>query len=435
MKRFVLPALIFAYALAFRIHGIEDHFLLLGDQIRDWRIVSGGFTDLPLLGTPRHSGGFSHGPIFYWILWLSRQLIGPFTNQLPHAGGIGIAIFYSFSAAALYRALLNRMSFAFSTTAILFIVSSPWEASFSGNAAWNPGVAVGFVNLSMAAALAAVEWKGRIVAIALGWLAFQAHVPAIFFFTGLLAGMIALEFRQFGPGKSFSLFVRAAIVLLILQIPYLAAMHRGELLAGGPILDSLIRAIENPSSIHPTSAYRFIRRGAVLLLFENSEFVQRYTAFLVVPWILGILSLRPKGLWLFLAFLPVLGAILGYSISQIEFDLYHLVTLMSSFVLLFVLGVQSLARWTRLPLWIAFCYILVQQPQRFAQAPTDRMDSYGSLIRGARKIVESGRKFSGVEFQEPGPDPLLVLECLGKHATPGSPIALIDAKGNVEWRE
>lgn len=45
---------------------------MLADQIRDWRIALGAFRDLPLVGTPSTAGGVSLGPVYYWLLWLSR---------------------------------------------------------------------------------------------------------------------------------------------------------------------------------------------------------------------------------------------------------------------------------------------------------------------------------------------------------------------------
>src|SRR5262245_22513486 len=95
LARVALPMLVFALTLAVRIRGVSTHFWLLGDQIRDWAIALRPFTDLPLVGPPTHVGGYTIGPAFYWILWLIRVTIGPFFNNLPHAGGIGQAALQS----------------------------------------------------------------------------------------------------------------------------------------------------------------------------------------------------------------------------------------------------------------------------------------------------------------------------------------------------
>ena len=46
----LLPQGVFAIALTLivRVWGVSRHFWMLGDQIRDWGIVLGGMTDLPL---------------------------------------------------------------------------------------------------------------------------------------------------------------------------------------------------------------------------------------------------------------------------------------------------------------------------------------------------------------------------------------------------
>ena len=80
MSRFLKPAVLaltFAATLAIRIQGIERHFWLLGDQIRDWSIALGPLTRLPLVGPPTHIGGYTIGPAFYWIIWLIRIIFGP----------------------------------------------------------------------------------------------------------------------------------------------------------------------------------------------------------------------------------------------------------------------------------------------------------------------------------------------------------------------
>jgi len=64
---------------------------MLADQIRDWSIALEPFWRLPLVGSPTHVHGYTIGPAFYWILWAIRVVIGPFFENLPHAGGIGQA--------------------------------------------------------------------------------------------------------------------------------------------------------------------------------------------------------------------------------------------------------------------------------------------------------------------------------------------------------
>ena len=108
IARRVVLALTFVLTFAIRVRGIERHFWLLEDQIRDWSIALGPLRHLPLVGPPTHVGGYTIGPAFYWILWLIRVTIGPWFQNLPHAGGIGEAILQSAADALLLVAVWRR---------------------------------------------------------------------------------------------------------------------------------------------------------------------------------------------------------------------------------------------------------------------------------------------------------------------------------------
>ena len=101
-----VPAALFAYVLWARTRGITDTFGLLGDQILYWRMALGRFRDLPLAGPS--SVGTTIGPAFVWIVWAIRHLVGPWTDNLPHAGGVGISILQS-AADALLRSEERRV--------------------------------------------------------------------------------------------------------------------------------------------------------------------------------------------------------------------------------------------------------------------------------------------------------------------------------------
>src|SRR5258706_10049016 len=89
----VVPFVFFLYLVYIRTHGITEWFQLLGDQVLYWRMALGRFRDLPLAGPS--SVGTTLGPAFVWIVWGIRHLIGPWTDNLPHAGGIGISLLQS----------------------------------------------------------------------------------------------------------------------------------------------------------------------------------------------------------------------------------------------------------------------------------------------------------------------------------------------------
>src|SRR5690349_17238180 len=65
------------YLIVVRLWGVSETLWMLADQIRDWRLALGPFSGLPLTGTSSTAGGASLGPIYYWVLWISRVVIGP----------------------------------------------------------------------------------------------------------------------------------------------------------------------------------------------------------------------------------------------------------------------------------------------------------------------------------------------------------------------
>ena len=87
-----MAALVFGYVTWFRLSGVSSHFMLLDDQIRDWGVALGPVWDQPLAGAPSMAGGRGLGPVYYWVLWIARVAIGPWVDNLPHAGGIGISL-------------------------------------------------------------------------------------------------------------------------------------------------------------------------------------------------------------------------------------------------------------------------------------------------------------------------------------------------------
>ena len=119
-----LYVLTFALTLFIRVRGISTHFWMLWDQIRDWGIALGPFTDLPLVGPPTHFRGYTIGPAFYWVLWCVRVTVGPWFDNLPHAGGIGQAIIESGADALLLTAVWRRTRSVWVALAAIVVVST-----------------------------------------------------------------------------------------------------------------------------------------------------------------------------------------------------------------------------------------------------------------------------------------------------------------------
>ena len=218
--RLALAVLFFAYVLLIRTYDLANSFLMLGEQTRDWAVALGRWTDLPLTGAPSTAGGRGFGPAYYWLLWIGRVIVGPFTSNLPHAGGIWIALLQSAADTWLLVVLARRVPIALAIC--LFIASSPFDISISG-VIWNPPVAAALIKMATALALSLGDspstWRVAATA-AVSWLAVQAHLSAIFLAAPLLTALVAQPALRRQWRRAGSLAATIAAVIVVLQIPY-----------------------------------------------------------------------------------------------------------------------------------------------------------------------------------------------------------------------
>ena len=191
--RIAIAVTFFAYVLLIRTYDLANSFLMLGEQTRDWAVALGSWTDLPLTGAPSTAGGRGFGPAYYWILWIGRVLVGPFTSNLPHAGGIWIALLQSAADTWLLVVLARRVPILLALAICLLIASAPFDISISG-VIWNPPVAAALIKMATALALSLGEspavWRVATTA-AVSWLAVQAHLSALFVAAPLMTALVA----------------------------------------------------------------------------------------------------------------------------------------------------------------------------------------------------------------------------------------------------
>ena len=141
---------LFLFAFAIRVRGIESHFWLLGDQVRDWGIALRPFYELPLVGPPTHVGGYTIGPAYYWIMWAVRVVVGPWFDNLPHAGGYGQAAIESAADVLLFVALVRRLqSPGIAFAAVLVIVTASFDVALSA-IDWTPPIASALGKIAIA---------------------------------------------------------------------------------------------------------------------------------------------------------------------------------------------------------------------------------------------------------------------------------------------
>lgn len=445
-RRIVLAAA-FTLTITIRVWDIGRHFWLLEDQIRDWSIALGPLTKLPLVGPPTHVHGYTIGPAFYWILWLIRVTVGPWFQNLPHAGGIGQAILQSAADTILLAAVWRRTNSAsIALATIVFLATASYDLCLSA-LVWNP--MVGSALAKMATALVVLRWPERSVAgvaatAALAWCAVQSYTGAIFVAVGVFTALLAGPFAR---REWVALWRNAgviAIVVALLQVPY--GIHQ----LSTRFTDSGMSAVTGSV-------------GGILMGREHPEFAKSWTGFtnaftfiLIFPWQIGwavwavifcgaVVASRFRHDWALLSvtLLPQIAAVIGYAFYVGDFlDSYYYLSLMPAVVLTMMLSVTALRpaplmRAVSIALLIG---ALAIAPARIRTAATlHRMPEYGLLVDGSREVARQARPVRSIRTEftlPPTSDPQFIYQILGGRIDPASRwIAIIKSDGHVFYQE
>ena len=444
--RLIVAIFVFVLTFALRIRGVGSHFLLLGDQIRDWSIALKPFTQLPLVGPPTHVGGYTVGPAFYWILWSIRVGVGPFFHNLPHAGGIGQAAIQSAADAILLVAIWRRTKSPWIALATVVLVAT---ASFDLSLAalvWNPTMGTALAKIAMATIL--LDWhRGShlraLAAAAVAWSAVQAYTGAVFVAVGIFTAMLADPLIERDWRLTWRNVLAIAVAVAFLQLPYVAHQitHRFQDQAMGAVTDGVTRVLsgERPPEVAKSidgyvDAVRYIqidpwsipRAGWVLLLCCGIVAVRHYKD----PTLLSV------------TLLPQLAAIAGYALFLASLDSYYYLSLMPAVVLTCVLAVTAIPSpgVARVIAILLLAGALALVPGRIRhERVMGRMPEYGLLVDASRKIRSLGQPMRAIETDfklPPTANPEFLFEVLGgridRHARW---ICLIRADGTLSYRQ
>jgi hypothetical protein len=443
--RLAIPGAAFAVTLAIRIRGIDRHFWLLEDQIRDWSIVLESFARLPLVGPPTHIGGYTIGPAFYWILWTIRVTFGPWFQNLPHAGGIGQAAVQSAADALLLWAVWRRTdSVWIGLTTVALVATAGYDLCLSA-LVWNP--TMGTALAKMATALVLVGWPDRsrlgvAVTAALAWGAVQAYTGAVFVAVGVFTALLtASTVRRNRSAFLWTLSI-VALVVAALQIPY--AIHQaatGFRDSGmGGVAGSVSRILSGQDPPQLTSSWAGY--------FGAFTFIQvkPWTA----PWLVWVLiacgvvvalRYRRDPALLAVTLLPQMAALAGYSLYVGDFlDRYYYLSLMPAAVLTVLLACTAFRSAVgRQAVGIAlFAASIAIAPGRIAFARTlHQLPEYGPLLDGSRKLAKVTTPMRAIRTEfalPPSTNPAFLFTILGGRIDPRSPyVAVITADGGVTF--
>ena len=455
--RLAVAAVFFAYVVLIRTHDLANSFLMLGEQTRDWTIALGSWRDLPLVGAPSTAGGRGFGPAYYWILWLGRHLVGPFTSNLPHGGGIVVALLQSIADSALLLVLARRVPIALALATCLFIASAPFDISISG-VIWNPPVAAALVKMATAMGLSLGEtpprWKLAATA-ALAWLGVQAHLSAVFVAAPIFAALIAqplfnrespdrrLVRRSLGEGGSFSeggrraaeIAALAAAVVLVLQIPYLVSYLREPASASGPT--GALTAITEARAFDVIKSYSAVVNGAGDLLVHQNDTWQFQLPALAAAIVL-VIRRRKDPMLLAVSVGAILMATALFSNWTRAYDSYWFLTVTTAVVLTFGMAVAAIPHRITMHLVSAVCLVVVAalQQSRVAQAREFfSYPQYRAMRIGSIKLAAMAPALRDIRVTFPGAHPTMdkyfIYKILGGRIEPGAPIAFIDEGGAV----
>ena len=444
MRRVLSCLSVFAALFALRAWDINQHFFLLGDQIRDWQVALRPFWSLPLTGPHSNLGGYSLGPIFYWVLWAIRVTLGPAFGNLPHVGGAGLAALQSAADAFLFFSLWRRVR---SPWIALAAVALPAAGSFDAGMStliWNPGVASAIAKIAMALFL--LERRGSqpmlYLTLATAWLALQAHITGLYVTVPIFGWLIGRELvgRQWRAAGDAAL---AAIeCVLVLQIPYalyLLGTSSGELPASGA-LATMAGAAGRPLWLTLTRSWDAVMSRTNFLLAESWP-LPAFGWIVAVAAALVCWRARRDPPLLVVTVLPLATATLVFAPWQ-QPETYWFLVLGPSVAMTLVLGFTTFGppRVTDAFAMGLVAVLVVAAPARYRasqNATFFRFPNYGSLLRGSRDIVKRRPDVRDIRTSfelPPSTDRLYLFNLLGGRLnSEGAEVALIAADGSVSY--
>ena len=433
-----VAAVFFAYVLYIRIYDVADTFLMLGEQTRDWTIALAGITELPLTGAPSTAGGRGFGPVYYWILWLGRNLVGPFTDFLPHAGGITVALLQSSADTWLLVALWRRVGPFLALAMCLTIASAPFDIAIS-SVIWNPPVAAALIKMATAMALdlgdSPPRWK-ILATAALAWLAVQAHLSAIFVAAPLLAGLAARPLLTKKWREAGIVVAIVAVVVVVLQIPYVVAIARDPAAPVGPT--NAISNMTNAQAFRLDRSYNAVVNGAGDLLVRQFD-SWRFQVPTLIAAMIVLFKWRRDVMLLAVSVGGMAGATVLFATWTRGYDSYWFLTLTTAMVLIYGMAVAAIPfRPAVQGIGIVLLAgILAVQPMRIDQSTaffkyphyrTMRLASYELAAR--HPVLRDIRvNFEGVH---PTMDKYIIYKILGGRIDPSAPQqAYVNGDGSV----
>jgi hypothetical protein len=442
--RVVVACVLFAYLAIIRTRHISETFELLGDQILYWNIALRPWRDLPIGGGPSSVGGTTLGPAFLWTMWAIRHVVGPWTGNLPHAGGIGLSIIQSAADVLLLLGIWKRFSSPMLALAVtLMLATAPQEMSLSASI-WNPPLAVAFIKMATAFVLLddrrTLGWSAAATAASV--LALQCHSSAVFFAVPVIVSLTIREWVAGGRPRAAQTALVSAAVVLLLEAPYLIdlAMHSGRQTSPARVVANVAFTLGHPAALRPRAAYDALAAAAGGLL------VRPWT-FALLPLLIAACAIvtavrtRDDPALACVTFVPLLAAVAGFAFWQGAYEPYWFMTVMPSLMLTIALALTAWRPAAPAVSAALLVLVLVAQPARYADAQIiNRLPTYGALARGSQAIRRHTSEVRRIDLEfpvEPSTSAQFIYErVLGGRISPSAPFAAtIEPSGHVRFTQ
>jgi hypothetical protein len=457
--RFALASALFVYVLWIRTYDVASTFLMLGEQTRDWTVALGGITDLPLLGAPSTAGGRGLGPAYYWVLWLGRVTIGSFMDNLPHAGGVTVALLQSIADVFLFMALSRRVPWAFALATCLLIASAPFDIAIS-QIIWNPPVAAAFIKMATASALmiqppepGSTKRRRREVGLtaAFAWMAVQCHLSGLFVAAPLLAALVLQPMLYARPlvyehdtsanqrrrgmrdaGTSLAIVVG---VVLALQVPFVIARFTEPGAPAGPA--SLISGLISPQVFRPWVAFDTVTGITGNLVWPAPEMFKFAIPSVIAAIIVTIVYRRDVMLIAVSGGAIVMATVL-FTTSTRDYDGYWFITLITALTLTFGMAIAAIP--SRMAVtWIGVAVLILvawRQPARIEDSKRFfKYPQYDTMLRASRELVRKAPVVRDIKVTfevHPTMDRTFIYRILGGRIDPAAlNTAIVNADGSV----
>ena len=377
-------------------------------------------------------------------MWAIRVLVGPWFDNLPHAGGYGQAALESAADALLFVALVRRVrSPGIAFAAALVIVTASFDVALSA-IDWTPPVASALGKAAVA--LVFLDWpRARalrvVVVTTLAWCAVQVYTGAVYVTAGVLLALLLdpLTRRDWPAVRRTA--VAIGTVVIVLQLPYLA--HRLSDGASGPAMGAVTGGLwqilsgeASPQVAKSLAGYA----GA----FNYIEVMPWHTA--VPLWALGVCSLvvavryRRDPAVLALVLVPQALAIVGYALFLDTLDHYYYIPVMPVAVLTMAFAVALPATGVagRVVSIVLVAAAATLVPWRLGFATTmHRLPEYRVLVAGSREIAGRQEPMRAIRTEftlPPSTDPEFLYRILGGRIETGAPVsATIRRDGSVVY--